>query len=123
MENFRIADISPLREMVQKEGAVLKKEEGNFLNCTVYNNGSDVWCYEAQLPHVGLWYKGVWVELISPFANNLMTAMTEPDQGRGFDVPDEIIMQYPTLIDGIYRLVIYGKNDEFAVSDIFIVKG
>ncbi|MDE7416734.1 MAG: hypothetical protein K2N44_10630 [Lachnospiraceae bacterium] len=116
------ADIRPLREKAQKEGVVLRKEEGNFLNCTVYNNGSEVWCYEAQLPHVELWYKGVWIELTSPFADNLMTVMIEPDQNRGFNVPEEIIMQYPTLIGGIYRLVIYGENEDFVVSDTFIVE-
>ena len=116
-------DVSPLHEKTQKEGVVLRKEEGNFLNCTVYNNDPDVWNYEAQLPHVELWYKGVWIELTSPFAINLMTVMIEPGQNREFNVPEETITQYPTPIDGIYRLVIYGENEEFVVSDTFIVEG
>ena len=30
-------------------------------------------------------------------------------------------MQYPALMDGIYRLVVYGENGDFAVSDTFVV--
>lgn len=112
----------PLCERAQKEGVILQKEEGSFLDCTIYNQGADVWCYEAQLPHVELWYKGVWIELISPFANNLVIAEIEPGQNRGFDVPAETIMMYPALIDGIYRLVVYGENEEFVASEIFIVE-
>lgn len=116
-------DQRPLREKEQKEGVILQKEEGNFLNCTVYNNGSETWCCETQLPHIELWYKGVWIELVSPFADDLTAVMVEPGQDRGFDVSEEIIMQYPALMDGIYRLVIYGENEEFVVSDTFIVGG
>lgn len=115
--------VCPLREKAQREGVVLQKEEGNFLNCTVYNNGSEAWCYEARLPHVELWYKGVWAELVSPFADNLADTMIAPGQNREFDIPEEIIAQYPTLMDGIYRLVIYGENEEFVASDTFVVGG
>ncbi len=114
-------DTDPLRERASKEGVALRKDGGNFLNCTVCNNGSDPWCYGAQLPHVELWYKGVWIELVCPFADNLMTAVVEPGQSRTFDVPEETIMQYPALMDGIYRLVVYGENGDFAVSDTFVV--
>lgn len=109
----------PLRERTQREGIVLKKDEGSFLNCTMYNHGSDVWRYETQLPHVELWYKGMWLELLSPYADNLTTAEIKPGQNRGFAIPDETIAKYPSLIDGIYRLVIYGENEEFVVSDTF----
>lgn len=112
---------SPLCQRVQKESIVLKKEEGSFLDCTIYNHGAAVWRYEAQLPHVELWYKGVWIELISPYAEDLMTVGIEPGQSRGFDIPDETVMQYPTLIDGVYRLVVYGENEEFVVSETFVV--
>lgn len=109
----------PLRERTQREGVALKKDEGSFLDCTIYNFGTDGWRYETRLPHIELWYKGVWLELIPPYADDLMTAEIELGQNRGFAIPDETIAKYPTLIDGIYRLVIYGENEEFVISDTF----
>ena len=42
-----------------------------------------------------------------------MTVKTEPVKDKKIDIPEETIMQCPTLIDGIYRPVIYGEYEEF----------
>lgn len=49
----------------------------------MYNQGSGAWCYGTQLPHVKLWHKGVWLELIPLYANGLTTAGIDPGQNRG----------------------------------------
>lgn len=115
--------VNPLRQRTPKAGISLKQEGENYLSCHMYNGSMDDWNYENQLPHIELWYKGVWMEFIPPFDYNLTNAVIKPLETRQFEVPKEIIEQYSTLFPGIYRLVIYGEHEEFIVSDAFFYDG
>ena len=79
--------------------------------------------YEDELPHIELWYKGIWIELKSPFDYNLTSKTINPLESTNFETPKEILDQYPTPLRGIYRLVIYGENEEFIVSNTFFYGG
>lgn len=109
----------PLHQKLPKEGIVLSKETGNYLNCRLYNNTEKVWDYEQSLPHIELWYKGIWIELNAPFDNNLSIGTLAPFETKHYEIPKETMDQYPFLFPGVYRFVIYGENDEFAASEPF----
>ena len=114
--------VKPLHQISSKEGIDLRKEEGSIFAYTIENNTESSWVYENHLPHIELWYKGVWIELISPFGYNLMNSTIDPLETQHFETPEEIVSQYPTLFPGQYRLVIYGEDGEFIVSDVFSVQ-
>ncbi|MBD5470385.1 MAG: hypothetical protein HDR19_04545, partial [Lachnospiraceae bacterium] len=111
--------VKPLHQISSKEGISLRKEEGSIFAYTIENNTGSSWVYENYLPHIELWYKGVWIELNSPFSYNLMNSTIKPSEIQHFEIPEEIVSQYPTLFPGRYRLVIYGEDGEFIVSDVF----
>lgn len=115
--------INPLHQKIPKEGIKLNREGGNCLSYTMYNSTMNDWCYENQLPHIELWYKGIWIELNSPFDYNLTSKTIDPLETISFEVSNEILKQYPSLFQGIYRLVIYGENEEFIVSNTFFYGG
>lgn len=115
------ANVSPLQQEMSKEGICLKQEGENYFSASINNNTEADWQYEAGLPHIELWYKGVWIELNSPYDNNLTTRMLEPEETQYLEIPETALEQYPTLLPGIYRLVIYGENEEFVVSDTFFI--
>lgn len=112
----------PLHQKPPKAGITLDKEEGNVLSCILYNNTEQDWQYAQSLPHIELWYKGIWIELNSPFDNNLTLGTLQPSETKRFAPPKETVEQYPTLFPGIYRLVIYGEHDEYIASDPFFYK-
>lgn len=114
--------VKPLHQKSSKEGISLRKEEGSIFAYTIENNTESNWVYENHLPHIELWYKGVWIELNSPFDYNLMNSTIKPSEIQHFETPEEIVSQYPTPFPGQYRLVIYGENGEFIVSDVFSVR-
>lgn len=114
--------VYPLHQKVPKQAISIQKEDGSYLNCTIYNNSDNSWSFETRLPHVELWYKGVWIELNSPYADNLSIVSIAPHESKNITPSNEVNDTYPTLMSGIYRLVIYGENDEFIVSDTFLME-
>ena len=114
--------VKPLRQKSSKEEISLRKEEDSIFAYTIENNTESSWVYENHLPHIELWYKGVWIELNSPFDYNLINSAIKPSEIQHFETPEEIVNQYPTLFPGRYRLVIYGEGGEFIVSDVFPVR-
>ncbi len=115
--------INPLHQKLPKQGIKLNKEGGSCLSYTMYNGTMNNWRYEDQLPQIELWYKGIWIELKSPFDYNLTSKTINPLESTNFETPKEILDQYPTPLRGIYRLVIYGENEEFIVSNTFFYRG
>lgn len=113
----------PLRERPSTQGIILEKEEGSFLNCTLRNDTAQDWNYDQSLPHIELWYQGIWIELNAPFDNNLTIGTLQPSETKQYEIPQETLKQYPTLFQGIYRLVIYGEQGEFAKSEPFFYDG
>lgn len=123
---FRLSDtydaVKPLRQKAPKDGVELDKKDDGILSYTIENNTGNSWHYENRLPSIELWYKGVWIELNSPFDYNLTSKTIEAMETQHFETQKEIIDQYPTLFSGIYRLVVYGERGEFIVSDVFRVE-
>lgn len=109
----------PLHQKAPKAGMTLDKEAGAALNCILHNNTEKDWQYEQSLPHIELWYKGIWIELNSPFDNNITLGTLKPSETKRIAPPKETMSQYPTLFSGIYRLVIYGENNEYTASGAF----
>jgi len=112
----------PLHQKAPRDGITLNKEAENYLSCILYNHTEKDWQYARELPHLELWYKGVWMELESPFDDSLTIGTLKPYETKQFAPPKETMEQYPTPFPGIYRLVIYGEKDEFIVSDSFFVQ-
>ncbi len=115
--------VNPLHQRSPKDGVILNKKGGSGFHYTIHNDMSNDWCYENQLPHIELWYKGIWIELISPFDYNLTNNILHASETKESEIPKELIKQYPETFQGIYRLVIYGENQEFIVSDTFLYGG
>lgn len=111
--------VKPLHQKTPKEGISIKKETGTCLDCTLANNTQKDWNYEQSLPHIELWYRGIWIELSAPFDNNLTIGTLKPSETRQYEIPLETIKQYPRLFPGIYRLVLYGEHSEFVISAPF----
>lgn len=111
--------VKPLHQKSPKKGIILEKKGGNGFQYAIYNQTLENWCYESQLPHIELWYKGIWIELVSPFDYNLTSEMINASEIKEYEIPEKLMSQYSAFLEGIYRLVIYGENQEFIVSDIF----
>ena len=94
--------------------------EGEVLNYTIYNKGEEGWYYSEEMPALELWYNGVWLELEDGIDNGLIEYCLSPGtQKKVF--PKDVMDNYPDCIPGIYRLVVYGRED-CAISDSFCIK-
>lgn len=97
-------------------------KEGGLLDCKIENNGTKEWTFCDNLPTLEMWYKGVWIELITEWDSTLTAKKCSPKEKIVIDVSEKIENQYPKLFPGIYRLVIYGVEDDCVVSEIFLLE-
>lgn len=114
----------PLHQKTTKEEIHLIIETADGLTYTIQNNTNDDWNFEGQLPHIELWYKGIWIEFVSPFDSNAVLRTIAPSETQRFEIPNETMKQYSTLFPGIYRLVLYGEeNGAYIVSEPSFYEG
>lgn len=99
----------------------LIKEEGGLLNCVIDNQGDFDWNYSADLPSLEMWYRGVWIELTSEFASNLTVQTCPQGERRELMIPKKTTDRYPDLFPGLYRLVVYGTDDDYIATDKFVI--
>lgn len=92
------------------------------MNCTICNESDAAWSFRADLPSLELWYKGAWIEVPSPYDSALMVNTCDANDSYELTIPTDINDRYPSLYPGIYRLVIYGTEEDYAVSDCFVVE-
>lgn len=107
----------------QAEDIKLIKKEGSVLNYIIDNtNGSGDWEYNAQLPTIELWYQGAWLEMDSPFENNLAVGVCYQGESREIDAPEDTMKQYSYFLPGIYRLVLWGTDGSYIATDSFVIE-
>ena len=99
----------------------LTKEEGGLLDCVLDNQGKLDWNYRADLPSLEMWYRGVWIELTSDFASNLTAKTCPAGESREFVIPKKTTDRYPDLFPGLYRLVVYGTDDDYIATEEFVI--
>lgn len=105
-----------------RQDIAVSKAEDALLNCTITNQSDAAWSFRADLPSLELWYNGVWIEVLSPYDSALMTHTCDANDSYELAIPADINDRYPSLYPGIYRLVIYGTEEDYAVSDRFVVE-
>ncbi len=105
---------------IQSNINVVKVQDG-LMNCRIENCSDKEWTYSADLPALEMWYNGVWIEVLPPYDSALMTQTCASNEIYEINVPSDTNNNYPSLFPGIYRLVIYGTEDDYAVSNSFLV--
>lgn len=100
----------------------LRKEEGGIFNCIIDNTeGNRDWEFNAGLPTIELWYQGVWIAVNSPFSDNLMLNVCRAGERKEISVPPETTAQFSYFLPGIYRLVLWGADNDFIISESFTI--
>lgn len=100
----------------------LSKMAGGMLNCLIKNEGTERWRYSADLPSLEMWYDGIWIELKTPWASSAMLESCSGYQEKQIEVPSPLTDKYPYLIPGLYRLVIYGMENDYIATEYFEIK-
>ena len=107
----------------QAEGISLIKYEKNIFCYKMINEGIQTWYYLSQLPDLEMWYDGIWLEVKCPYGRDSGKDHILAGEERIYDKPDEDVREYPYLMPGLYRLVVYeGYEDDersCAVSNVF----
>lgn len=115
------SDDTALDTKVEAEGVLLEKGGASVFDCVIKNERKEEWCYLADVPALELWYDGIWIEVKSPYASNLMVQRIETGEEKQWD-HSNIEKSYPYLIPGLYRLVIYGQEGDFIATEPFEVQ-
>ncbi len=115
----RTYDNAALKSAKIRSDIRLSRKDGGLLDCIIENNSPENWEYKATLPALEMWYQGVWIELETGIAYNLMSDICLSKESKAITVPKQVTDAYPYLFPGIYRLVVYGVNDDCAVSESF----
>lgn len=101
----------------------LKKKDGGVLDCVIDNtDGVADWEYMADLPTLELWYQGVWIEVDSPFDSNLTALTCHKGENVDISVPEETMAHFSYFLPGIYRLVVWGTDGDYIVTDTFNIE-
>lgn len=116
-------DGSDLSVKKAADNVSLTKEEGGLLDCVLDNQGKLDWSYRADLPSLEMWYQGVWIELTSDFASNAIAITCPAGERRELVIPKKTTDSYPDLFPGLYRLVIYGTEDDYIATEGYVISG
>lgn len=113
------SDTKTFSSLKEAETIKLIKKEGGIWDCIIQNEGTESWTFCAERPAVEMWYSGVWIELDTGIDSILMTSVCLPGDEFDITVPAEEGKDYKNLLPGLYRLVIYGTEEDYAATNIF----
>lgn len=122
LDNFKLSKTYSVNTNQSTEDIKLIKKEGSVLDCIIDNtNGNSDWMYNSQLPMIELFYQGAWIEVNSPFDSNLIVSVCCQGEVKEINVPNDTIIQYSYFLPGIYRLVLWGTDGDYIVTDSFVI--
>lgn len=98
----------------------LEKGQSGVLDCVVKNDGASVWQY-AYLPVIEVWNQGVWLEIKSSYDDPGVQKGCEAKQSCDIILPESALKAYPYFSPGLYRVVVYGSDGTYAVTESFVI--
>ncbi len=99
---------------------VIEKAENGY-DLLIRNEGEEGWNYSCMLPSVEVFNEGVWMELETLLADPLVGSSIGPGETQELKVPKSSVWSMPYFAPGIYRMVVYGDNDTYAVTESFVI--